>query len=138
MSDRENVFQAIRDSWSPETCGEPERFSLDSPSWQQCDASAFVAWEYLGGDLVLGKVFVGTEQTEHHYWNRIDGEDFDLTRDQFQKGEDIVEARVVRSDFLKENMGTMKPEVLARIAVMREKVSRRLGESPAADAHHRA
>ena len=97
VPDRERVFKAIRDSWSPETCGEPEKFSPDNPSWQQCDASAFVAWEHLGGDLVLGKVFLDGERTEHHYWNRIDGEDFDLTREQFQNGENIVEANVVPS-----------------------------------------
>lgn len=128
MSDREAVFQAIRDGWSPETCGEPEKFSVDNPSWQQCDASAFVAWEYLGGDLVLGKVFVDGEQTEHHYWNRIDGEDFDLTRDQFRRGETIVEADVVSNEFLKENMETMKSDVLVRIEAMRQNVTKRLGE----------
>jgi hypothetical protein len=122
------VFQAIRDCWSPETCGEPEKFSLNNPSWQQCDASAFVAWEYLGGDLVLGKVFVDGEQTEHHYWNRIDGKDFDLTREQFQKDEDIVEANVVPNDYLKKNMDTMNPEVVARIEVMRGKVGQKLSE----------
>lgn len=129
MPDRERVFQAIRDSWSPETCGEPERFSPANPSWQQCDASAFVAWEYLGGDLVLGKVFVDGDQTEHHYWNRIDGEDHDLTRDQFRNDERVVEANVVPNDYLKENMGTMKPEVLERIGTMRGKVAQKLAEA---------
>ncbi len=126
MRESEDVFQAIRDSWSPETCGEPDNFSADNPSWQQCDASAFVAWEHLGGDLVLGKVFVNGEQTEHHYWNRIDGQDHDVTREQFSSGEDIVEAAVVPSAYLKENMDAMKPEVLHRIAVMRDKARVRL------------
>ena len=126
MRESEDVFQAIRDSWSPEICGEPDNFSADNPSWQQCDASAFVAWEHLGGDLVLGKVFVNGEQTEHHYWNRIDGQDHDVTREQFSSGEDIVEAAVVPSAYLKENMDAMKPEVLHRIAVMRDKVRVRL------------
>ncbi len=53
---------------------------------------------------------------------------FDLTRDQLQKGENIVEANVVPDDFLKENMDTMRPDVLARISVMRGKVRQRLGE----------
>lgn len=130
MLNRERVFEAIRDGWCPGTCGEPERFSHENPSWQQCDASAFVAWEYLGGDLVLGKVFVDGDQTEHHYWNRIDGEDIDLTRDQFRDGETIVEANVVPSDFLRQNMASMKPDVLSRVEIMRTKVSRILGEAP--------
>ncbi|MEZ5282123.1 MAG: hypothetical protein R2770_16810 [Acidimicrobiales bacterium] len=123
MWDRDLIFQAIRESWCPETCGEPARFTPENPSWQQCDASAFVAWEYLGGDLVLGKVFIDGEQTEHHYWNRIDGEDFDLTRDQFRDGQSIVEVNVIPDAFLKENMQTMKPEVLSRVEIMRTKVS---------------
>ena len=128
MRESEDVFQAIRDSWSPDTCGEPDNFSADNPSWQQCDASAFVAWEHLGGDLVLGRVFVNGEQTEHHYWNRIDGQDYDVTREQFSNGEDIVEAGVVPSHYLKENTDAMKPEVLHRIAVMRNEVRVRLAD----------
>ena len=126
MPENEDVFQAIRDSWSPETCGEPDNFSAENPSWQQCDASAFVAWEHLGGDLVLGRVFVNGEQTEHPYWNRIDGQEYDVTREQFSNGEEIVEASVVPSDYLRKNMDSMKPEVLQRIAAMREKVKVRL------------
>lgn len=124
--DREQVFQAVRDSWCAETCGEPTAWSPSNPSWQQCDASAFVAWELLGGDLVLGKVLLDGEETEHHYWNRIDGHDFDLTREQFVRGEDIREAAVVSNSFLRENAETMKPEVRARVGIMRTNVSARL------------
>ncbi|MCP4308221.1 MAG: hypothetical protein GY788_25760 [bacterium] len=42
MTDREQVFQAIRDSWSPETCGEHEKLPPHKPSWQQCEASTTV------------------------------------------------------------------------------------------------
>lgn len=126
MSDREQVFQAIRDSWCAETCGESADWSPDNPSWQQCDASAFVAWEHLGGDLVLGKVFLNGHETEHHYWNRIDGHDVDLTRAQFVNGEEVREIEVVPSSFLRENLSSMKPEVLERIAIMRVKVDEKL------------
>lgn len=123
MPDREEIFEAIRSSWSIETCGEPEKWTPDNPAKGQCDASSFVAWEYLGGDLVLGKVLINGEQTEHHYWNRIDGEDFDLTRAQFVDGEDIVEVAVVENEFLKTNQGTMKAKVMARIGIMRDLVA---------------
>ena len=42
-----------------------------------------------------------------------------------------MEAKALPNEFLQENMETMKPEVLARISVMRGKVSQRLGETPA-------
>jgi hypothetical protein len=126
MPDREEVFEAISSSWSIETCGEPEKWSPENPSKGQCDTLSFVAWEYLGGDLVLGTVFVNGEQTEHHYWNRIDGEDFDLTRGQFVDGEDIVEVAVVENELLKNNQGSMKADVMARIEVMRGLVEAKL------------
>ncbi len=125
-SDIERVFQAIRDSWSAETCGTPAGWSRDNPAWQQCDASAFVAWEHLGGELVLGKVFRNGEQVEHHYWNRIDGTDVDLTRSQFTDGQEIIEHDVLTSSFLENNANSMKPDVLRRIAILRDEVNDRL------------
>ena len=122
-TDREKVLQAIRDSWCAETCGDPTAWSPQQPAWQQCDASAFVAWEHLGGELVLGTVFLDGEQTEHHYWNRIDGLDFDLTRAQFVRCEEIREVDVLTSSYLRTNMHAMKPEVLERIAIMRNRVA---------------
>lgn len=129
MHDREEVFAAIRSSWSIETCGVPDQWTPKNPAKGQCDASSFVAWEYLGGDLVLGKVLVDGEQTEHHYWNRIDGVDFDLTREQFVNGEDVVEMAVVEDEFLSTKQETMKPEVMARIEVMRRLVRNQLSIS---------
>lgn len=126
MSDSERVLQAIRESWCAETCGDPVNWSSDNPSWQQCDASAFIAWEHLGGDLVLGKVYLDDEETEHHYWNRIDRHDVDLTRGQFIDGQEVREIEVLPNSFLRENASLMKPEVLERIAIMRERVSEKL------------
>lgn len=127
-ANRELVFQIIRDSWSAETSGNSLEWSPDNPSWQQCDASAFVAWEHLGGELVLGKVFLNGQETEYHYWNRIDGVDFDLTRDQFIDGQDIEEVEVLSNSFLQQNASSMKPEVLQRITILRHKVNEALCE----------
>ena len=129
MAERESVIRAIRNSWSLETSAE-DAWAADNPAKGQCEVSSFVAWQYLGGDLVLAQVFLDDKQVEHHYWNRIDGEDVDLTREQFRQGERIVEVDVLRDGFLADNMSTMKPEVLGRINVMREKVAARLGKQP--------
>lgn len=127
MDDRVRVIDAIRKSWSAETSSTPDEWSSDIPAKGQCDASSFVAWEYLGGDLVLGQVFVDGVQTEHHYWNRIEGEDLDLTREQFISGEDIRETAILGSDQLRTQQGSMKPDVASRIDVMRSLVRERLG-----------
>ncbi|WIM93644.1 hypothetical protein ACTOB_005629 [Actinoplanes oblitus] len=47
--------------------------------------------ELLGGELVLGEVFVGAEKVGHHYWNRLpDGRDVDFTADQFRPEERVT------------------------------------------------
>ncbi len=129
MSDRSAVIGAIRASWSAATCAEDD-WQEDNPSKGQCEPSSFVAWRYLGGDLVLAKVLVGGEQVEHHYWNRIDGEDLDLTREQFTNGEVVEEMRVLPSDLLAENMFTMKADMLRRIELMSERVGSIVGDDP--------
>lgn len=128
MPDRDEVIEAIRNSWSVETSGTPEEWTPDNPAKGHCDVSSFVAWDYLGGDLVLSQVFVDGEMTEHHYSNRIDGEDFDLTREQFTGAEVINEIDVVKYDFLKSNQATLKPEVAGRLELMRAAVQPVLGE----------
>ncbi|MGI9586073.1 MAG: YunG family protein [Acidimicrobiia bacterium] len=126
MDDRTAVVEAIRAGWSSDTIAEGE-FASTNPARGQCDASSFVAWRYLGGDLVLSKVFLNGEEVEHHYWNRIDGDDLDITRDQFTQGEDIVEIKVHTHDFLAENMNAMRPELLSRIELLSSRVESTLG-----------
>jgi hypothetical protein len=54
-----------------------------------------VIQDLLGGDLVLGEVFVGETKVGHHYWNRLpDGTDLDFTADQFHPGETVTDGKV--------------------------------------------
>ncbi len=129
MAERDAVIAAIRANWGEDTCT-PGQFSAAVPEKGQCDASSFVAWRYLGGDLVLAKVFVGGVETEHHYWNRIDGQDLDLTRGQFTGTEEIREVAVHPSAMLAERMPEMRPELLGRIELLSERVATDLGEPP--------
>lgn len=129
MPERSAVVNAIRSSWAADTCAEGD-WPEDNPAKGQCEPSSFVAWTYLGGDLVLARVLVNGDQVEHHYWNRVDGEDLDLTREQFTEGEVIEEIDLLPYTFLAENMHTMKPEMLRRIELMSERVAAILGENP--------
>ena len=122
MFDRQQVVKAIRESWSKATSGNPDEWTPDNPARGQCDASSFVFWELFGGDLVLAEVFVDGQRTEHHYWNRIDGEDIDLTGEQFTNGEDVREKQVVPNHQIHEKIPTMRSELRKRVDLMRESV----------------
>ncbi len=122
----QSVVDAIKASWRAETASQPEEWTADNPSRGHCDVSAFVAWEHLGGELVLARVFVNGEQTEHHYWNRIDGEDIDLTRAQFDGSEEIIEAATLDSGQINQNLAKLRPEFAARLAEFRSAVQERL------------
>jgi hypothetical protein len=57
--------------------------------------TALVVQELLGGDLVLGEVFVDRTKVGHHYWNRLpDGRDVDFTADQFYPAEVVSGGQV--------------------------------------------
>ncbi len=129
MHEREDVIAAIRASWTPESSAAPALWSPENPALGQCEVAAFVAWEYLGGDLVLGRVMLNGEQTEHHYWNRIDGVDLDLTREQFRGDEIIEELSSLDSASIRAQQDSIHVEMANRMAILRSAVAQRLAES---------
>jgi hypothetical protein len=87
--------QAIRESWSLDTSDDPHEWSPENPSRGQCDITALVVNDLVGGKLLGADVFFGDGRVEGHMWNRLpSGIDVDLTRDQFRAGERIGEPRV--------------------------------------------
>lgn len=122
------VFDAIRASWTRATAAEPERWSPDRPAVGQCDVSSYVAWRYLGGDLVLCEVLVGGQRSEHHYFNRFLDGDVDLTVEQFVGNEHIVELSVLTSDDVVERSPSMRAELATRIDILHRAVAARLTE----------
>jgi hypothetical protein len=134
MQDREQIVLAIRASWTIETSSDPDDWTPDNPSRGQCDASSFVFWEKFRGDLVLAEVFRDGVRTEHHYWNRIDGMDIDLTAEQFTHDEEIVEKSVLSNQFLRANAGDMHQELRDRIDMLRTAVDARLAVAQSSEA----
>ena len=128
--DRDDVIDAIRESWCQETSAAPDEWDADNPARGQCDASSFVLWEHLGGDLVEGEVFVNGTKTEHHYWNRVGDEDIDITGEQFSGDEVITEGRVLTTAALQAGRDQMRQELQDRIGVLRAAVTRRLAALP--------
>jgi hypothetical protein len=88
--------QAVRDSWGVDTADEENDWTPDNPSCGQCDVTALVVQDLVGGELLGADVYLGGERVEAHMWNRLaSGIDVDLTREQFRRGE-VVGEPVVR------------------------------------------
>jgi len=91
----EAVILALRESWGPDTCAPEDSgdWSPDNPSRGQCATTALVLHDFFGGSLVTGEVIVEGERVDFHWWNRLpDGEQVDITLDQFGPHERVVGA----------------------------------------------
>lgn len=72
------MFVDIRRAWTADTSAD-SRWSDETPALGQCAVTALFIQEVMGGDL-LRAVVADTS----HYWNVLpDGEEIDLTREQF-------------------------------------------------------
>lgn len=87
------IEQAIRESWALDTSDDPDEWSPANPSRGQCDVTALVVNDYVGGELLGAAVFLDGVRIEGHMWNRLpNGLEVDLTREQFRRGEVIGES----------------------------------------------
>jgi hypothetical protein len=83
---------AIRTSWSAETSDRPESWTSDNPAYQQCDVTARVVRDYLGGEILVAGVVLEGQRVDRHAWNQLaSGLVVDLTREQFRDGERLEE-----------------------------------------------
>ena len=86
------IEQAIRQSWTLDTSDDPDEWSPANPSRGQCDITALLVNDFVGGELLAAGVFVDGQRVESHMWNRLpNGLELDLTRDQFKDGQVIGE-----------------------------------------------
>ena len=95
------IEEAVRGAWGADTCSpddaEREPWREDNPAWGQCDVTALVVNDLLGGDLVCGEAYTADgARRGYHWWNRLpSGLEVDLTYDQFRRGETVAEGRTV-------------------------------------------
>jgi hypothetical protein len=96
---RAEVERAVRASWTAASCD-----PVDLADWSpadaargQCGATALVVQDLLGGELLVAEVrHADGSRQGVHYWNRLDdGEELDLTREQFTAGEVVRAPRPV-------------------------------------------
>lgn len=92
--------ESIRAAWSAETSDRPGEWTTENPAFQQCDVTARVVQDYLGGDILVAGVILDGRRVDRHAWNRLpSGLELDLSREQFLRGEQF-EAPEVLEEFL--------------------------------------
>lgn len=98
------LMLALLESWSAETSFEPERWKPGRPDIGQCDVTALVVQDLIGGRLLRCALPDG----ESHYWNMIapSWREIDLTEGQFdysiawyrERGWTVVEREALLSN----------------------------------------
>lgn len=113
--DLDKVCNALKKSWSKETCYTPMQsmWSLKNPSQDQCYCTTLVLHDFFGGKILKAKCSNGV----NHYWNIINGAEIDITKAQFKSGEKIKAATEVPREELEENKRyiVLKQEVLKKL-----------------------
>lgn len=108
-------------TWSANTAqGE---WTPECPSLNQCAVTALVVQDFFGGDLLRCKMTNGNS----HYWNRLpDGNELDLTADQF----DHIEAQPLKNDFVIRDRDYVLsfPETVKRYILLKEKIALLISE----------
>jgi hypothetical protein len=110
---------AIRAAWSAETSDRPDSWTPANPAYQQCDVTARVVRDYLGGEILVAGVVLDGLRVDRHAWNRLpSGLVLDLTREQFRDGERLEEPAindVVRIDRNPERYELLASRVRAKL-----------------------
>ncbi|MGW5788083.1 YunG family protein [Streptomyces sp. NPDC003757] len=95
-----DLDNALRASWAADTCSPSDlsgiTWTAGNPAWGHCDITALIVHDIFGGELIVGEVHHEQDHHGFHWWNRLpSGAEIDLTREQFQRGETVTEARAV-------------------------------------------
>jgi hypothetical protein len=75
------VRQALLATWSERT---QPAFCPETPSYNQCAQTAIVVFERFGGEILKTKVTISDGGQIEHFYNRIGGQRYDFTWDQFE------------------------------------------------------
>jgi hypothetical protein len=94
-----DIERAIQSSWADDTTFAKIDYLArvtGRPSRGQCGATALVVQDLFGGDLIIADLSTNGLVDGVHYWNRLSGGlELDLTRDQLEPDEDVVNVRLV-------------------------------------------
>ena len=78
-----NLKNRLRRICCKETCHPTNRedWYPDNPFLGHCAIVTAIVYKKFGGEIMRGVI---AESGISHYWNRIDGKDYDLTKEQFE------------------------------------------------------
>ena len=88
MVELSKLVEVLRKSWNRDTCYEGcvDEWSPDNPAWGQCAVTALVVQDYLGGKIVWTMLTLPDGRRAAHYFNEINEEEIDLTKEQLPEG----------------------------------------------------
>tara|TARA_B100000745_G_C20127939_1_gene386407 strand:- start:1093 stop:1476 length:384 start_codon:yes stop_codon:yes gene_type:complete len=110
-----SIFPKI---WCRDTSAFPQTWTPENPAHGQCLATARIAQEHLGGNVVLA--YVGVDQFIHFY-NRLAGcERLDFTEDQFVEPAVVTPVKAMTC-FELDEYGVFFPEIARRYNLLRLK-----------------
>ena len=127
-----DIEAAIRAGWSAETCSpddvERAPWTADNPAWGHCDITSLVVQDLVGGELMVGEVWLDGEQQGFHCWNVLPGGiRIDLTREQFRRGQYVTPGRPMGK-----RPGGRLPRRWEEYQLLRRRVIDKLGPMPGA------
>ncbi|MBQ1483606.1 MAG: nucleoside triphosphate pyrophosphohydrolase family protein [Erysipelotrichaceae bacterium] len=94
LSSPEDLYDLFSSLWSKQTCAPrmADEWTEENKTLGQCSITSFLVQDLIGGE-VFG---IRLDDGNFHCFNRIGGEDFDLTSEQFTKALDYSDA--IRQD----------------------------------------
>lgn len=125
-----DIEAAIRAGWSAETCSpddvERAPWTADNPAWGHCDITSLVVQDIVGGELMVGEVWLDGEQQGFHCWNVLPGGiRIDMTREQFRRGQTVTPGRLMGK-----RPGGRLPRRWEEYQLLRQRVIDKLGPLP--------
>lgn len=106
----EDIERSLQAAWRGDT-SDSNAWHADTPELGQAAVSALIVQYAYGGIVVEGSV-----GDQKHFWNRINGEDVDLTRSQYSANDELVETAEAPGKSMHH------PTLQDRFAVLRDRI----------------
>ncbi len=127
MIDLSKLEQILKDSWSKETSSDPDNWSPENPAWGQCAVTSLIVNDCLGGEIVWAPAILPNGKEISHYFNKINGKEIDLTREQFPSGTKIPLGIPKSKQFSTTREYILSyPETQRRYEILKQKVQKAL------------
>lgn len=118
----EHLRELLAAAWCAQTSSDPA-WTPANPALGQCAVTALVVQDQFGGELLRSLVHLPDGQQVSHYFNRIDGEDVDLTRGQFPQGSTMSAGAPKRDEFTSTRQRVLSfPDTQQRYALLQARI----------------